>query len=113
MSYDISLHIDTGGPEPAWVGKDWNYTTNCAPMWRLAMPETDGLAGMHGLLAKDAAGVLKKGIARMEKDPAAYRALNPENGWGSFDGEYGTFQALRRLLANCEAHPRATVRVHR
>jgi hypothetical protein len=111
MSYDLYLEADLGGPEPSQVGDlDWNYTSNCAPMWRLAMPESDGLAGMHGMSAGVAANVLRAGIARMEKAPNAYRALNPDNGWGDFDSQLAS---LWRLLAAFEAHPRAIVAVSR
>lgn len=115
MSYDLYLEIDTGGAERAIVSEHWNYTSNVAPMWRLAMPETDGLAGMEGLTGAEAAEVLRAGIARMEAEPAVYRALDPPNGWGSFDGdEYGgTLQALKDWLAECERHPKATMTVSR
>lgn len=111
MSYDIDLVIDTGGPEPARLQDEyWNYTSNVAPMWRLAMPETDGLAGLHGVQAGEAAKVLRVGIAHMENEPAVYRALNPANNWGDFESQ---LDALKQLMAWCERHPRATVEVCR
>lgn len=111
MSYDVSLSIDVGGPEPVSLGLlDWNYTSNVAPMWRLAMPETDGLAGMHGMLAGDAAVVLERGIAKMRADPATYEALNPPNGWGSYATQ---LEDLVVLLAAFRRAPKATVEVSR
>lgn len=111
MSYDIWLEADLGGDEPARVGDlDWNYTSNCARMWRTAMPETNGLADMHGMLAGDAAKVLRNGIARMEATPSVYEAMNPENGWGSFTGQLG---ALRELLVAFDAAPSAKVAIWR
>jgi hypothetical protein len=35
MSYDIWLEADLGGPEPLHLDS-WNYTSNCAAMWRAA-----------------------------------------------------------------------------
>jgi hypothetical protein len=109
MSYDIWLEADLGGPEPVRLG-DWNYTSNVAPMWRKAMPSTEGLAGMEGMTAGVAAEVLRSGISAMERNPDPYRALNPSNGWGSFDGQ---LDALRELLAEFEAAPHAKVRIWR
>ncbi|MBF6619068.1 MAG: hypothetical protein ITG02_02415 [Patulibacter sp.] len=110
MSYDIDLVIDAGGPEPVQITDGLNYTSNCAGMWRKAMPETDGLADMDGLDASAAAVRLRAGIAKMEQDPDAYRALNPANGWGDYESQ---LEMLRELLSQCEAAPRATVRVSR
>jgi len=41
VSYSIWLTIDTGGPEPEYVGRDWNYTSNCGRMWREAGAATE------------------------------------------------------------------------
>lgn len=111
MSYDIWLEADLGGEERTrLVTLDWNYTSNVAPMWRRAMPETDGLTGMEEMNAGEAAAVLREGIARMEADPEPYRALNPENGWGDFDSQ---LTALRELAHACEASPQAVVAIWR
>jgi hypothetical protein len=111
VSYDIWLEADLGGPEPAKVGNlHWNYTSNVAPMWREAMPASDGLAGLDGMTCSDAAGHLEAGIARMEADPDAYRAMNPANGWGDFDSQ---LERLRGLLAECRAYPQAKVAIWR
>lgn len=88
----------------------WNFTSNVAPMWRKAMPDTDGLAGMDEMLAKDALPVLRAGIERMEADPDTYRELNPANGWGDFDSQLERLRVLQRAF---EAAPEATVVVSR
>ena len=110
MSYDIWLTADVGGKEPATLDvlPHWNYTSNVAPMWRKAMPESDGLAGLEGMEAGEAAEHLHRGITRMESDPDAYRALNPENGWGDYEGQ---LEALRRLWEACVAAPLARVAI--
>jgi len=110
MSYDIDLTIDAGGPEPINLGFYWNYTSNCVPMWRRAMPVTDGLAGMDGMQAGEAAAILAAGISAMKAYPDEYRALNPENGWGDFEGQLAE---LERLLAECRRAPRARIEVSR
>jgi len=107
MSYDIWLEVGTGGKEPATVGDSWNFTTNCAPMWRLAGAD---LAGFHGKKAFDCAGTLSDAIVHMERRPEKFSALDTPNGWGTYAQ---LLPALRRLLATFEAHPKAIVRVSR
>lgn len=106
MSYDINLLADLGAGLTSLGLLDWNYTSNCAPMWRKAMSETDGLAGMDGMKAGEAAEVLRKGLRHMVGNRADYEALNPENGWGDFVGQ---LEALSRLLSACTQAPEAIV----
>lgn len=107
MSYDIWLEADLGGESPVNIGTlDWNYTSNCSPMWREAMPETDGLSGMVGMEAGEALKTLREGIKRMEAEPAKYREMDPPNGWGSFDSQ---LRALKELEAAFAAAPLAKV----
>jgi hypothetical protein len=109
MSYDVYLEVDAGGDEP--VEAYWaNYTSNCAPMWLRAMPDTDGLAGMDGIPAQVAGAYLEAGILRMETEPDEYRALNPSNGWGDFEGQ---LEFLQRLAVMCRKFPLAKVRISR
>jgi hypothetical protein len=112
MSYDIWLEADLGGTEPVRTDAldHWNYTSNVAPMWRKAMPESNGLAGLEGMTCADAAVHLARGIGRMEADPDEYRKLNPENGWGDFDSQ---LESLRKLLTACRMAPRAKVAIWR
>lgn len=87
---------------------EWNYTSNVAPMWRKAMPDTDGLAGLNGMVASDAAKVLRGGISHMAQHPEEYRPLDPPNGWGSYDG---VLVAMGELLREMDNHPTALVKV--
>ena len=107
VSYDISLEIDTGGPEPAQVGGDWGYTSNCGPMWREAGAN---LAEFHGKTARECAPTLSAAIQRMRAEPETFIAMNPQNGWGSYES---LVPALDDLLDLFQRHPLATVRVSR
>lgn len=106
MSYDVYLMIDTGGPEPYTFG-DWNYTSNCAPMWREAGAD---LAEFHGKLAGECAPILEKAIDVMRREPERFKAMNPPNGWGDYDS---VIDRLVYLVEMLEAHPKATVVVSR
>lgn len=108
MSYDIWLAIDTGGEElTALDCLDWNYTSNCAPMWRAAGAD---LAEFDGNIAKDCLPYLEKAIAELKASPGKYEAMNPPNGWGSYET---LIPALERLAHGFRVHPKATVVVSR
>lgn len=85
-----------------------NYTHNCNtmahvaglyyPVWR---PDEIDINFAHQLIP-----YLRKGIAEMERDPKKFVALNPSNGWGSYD----TFLPwLKNYLQACEKYPKAFV----
>jgi hypothetical protein len=98
MSYDITTEPDSG--------LDWNYTYNVQPM--TAAAGLHSLTRLDGMKARDAAGVLDSVLRNFDGDPETYRALNPKNGWGDFDG-------FRLRLGDLYAHllkvPDAVVRV--
>ena len=109
MSYDVSLGTDVKGH---WyniidVG---NMTSNVAGMWRLASPDTDGLAGLDGMQAADAIDHLSKAVLRMRADPDAYIPLTPSNGWGSYEG---AMQFLQDVLKACRKDPWLTISVNK
>ncbi len=110
MSYDIYLQADLGAGLVGLGLLDWNYTSNCEPMWRKAMPGTDGLAGMNGMRAGEAATVLQEGLHDMVDNRDVYESMNPENGWGDFTGQLA---ALCDLLVACRSVPDAIVIVSR
>lgn len=103
MSWDVSVEMDTGGPEPMRVDPDGysNYTSNVAAMFA----EADFyIRDLHGMACADAAAVLRDAIARLESDPDRFRALNPENGWGRYETAIEFLRGFERL---CGAHPKA------
>lgn len=109
MSYDISLVIDTGGPELATVcDAPGNYTSNVSGMWRFALGFP--LRDLHGTVAGDAVAFLEPAVAIL-RDPAndaALRAMEPDNRWGCLEG---ATQYLADLLAACQRHPRASIHI--
>lgn len=115
MSLDVYLYDRTNPckreccQEPVYQA---NYTHNCGPMakeaglydavWR---PDENGIETAAQLIP-----ILEAGIATMKADPARFEALNPSNGWGSYD----TFMPwLERYLAACREYPDVKVEVTR
>lgn len=74
MSYD--MHI---GHE------QFNYTWNVSPMWYKAYPEK-GIRLHYGMLGKSAIQPLRTLREYMEDNRDTLVKLNPENGWGDYDG---------------------------
>lgn len=106
MSYDLYLEIDTGSDCMTTVVDVGNYTSNVSPMWFKALGER--LAEFHGRNAGESVPLLDKGIAAMEDGRAEYEAMNPDNGWGRYEG---ALDYLRRLRGCCAEHPKTTIRV--
>jgi len=105
MSWDLSLEVIVDEVHCGIAG-EYNYTHNTNPMIRVAgfneWPyELDGMA----------AGVFvwKLGVAivALQRDPAAFRAMNPENGWGAYDT---LLPVLRDIFDDYRRFPSATVR---
>lgn len=106
MSYDIYLEIDTGSDCMTTVVDVGNYTSNVSPMWFKALGER--LSAFDGRNAGESAPLLDLGIQAMRDGRAEYEAMNPDNGWGRYDGALGYLQTLRN---RCAEHPKTTIRV--
>lgn len=109
MSYDVTLIADLGGPEPAVIWNQWNYTSNIEPM--LAAAGGFSIKDLHGLTAQDAETRLLDVCTVMMANPDRFIALELANGWGCFDGPGGVLTRLEQLGEACARYPLATVRV--
>ncbi|MFD8577363.1 hypothetical protein ACFV1H_18770 [Streptomyces virginiae] len=110
MSYDISLYlsVDTGGPEPleVCVASIGNYTVNVARMWTDALGHS--LGDLKDANAGDSLPALTAAVDRLIANPEHYRAMEPANGWGDYDGALAYLRALRDA---CLVHPKADIRI--
>lgn len=108
MSYDISLYINTG-LEDKEVVEIGNYTYNCANMFRVASEVDKSLSDLHNMSCVEAEPIISKAVENMQKDPVKYKAMNPENGWGSYE----TFLPyVESLLKECRANPSCKIGVY-
>lgn len=107
MSYDIYMKIDTGGEEMATVEQIANLTWNVLPILDKAFGTyfKDELSQKTGL---EALPIIDKAIMYMKepKNVVTLKALNPTNGWGSYDG---TLRTLDKMAQACRWHPKATL----
>lgn len=67
-------------------------------MWR---PDEIGIFKAGDLIMP-----LEAGLEILKADPDGFRELNPENGWGSYEG---LVQFVSNLAAACREHPNANV----
>lgn len=110
MSYDIWATVEPA-PNRFVTGLDLgNYTSNVAPMWRLACPGLDGLAGIDGKTGAEISYTLMKGLRFMYRHRRDLAKLNPNNGWGSFPGAFRYFAGVAKVARD---HPEAVFVVSR
>lgn len=102
----ISATCDLGGPEPFYVEVyEGGNTFNVFPMFGAcgaAAPREWPLA------CTDAIPVLEDAIAKFKANRPALEALNPVNGWGSYEG---TVAWMEEILAACRKAPLAKLEV--
>jgi hypothetical protein len=106
MSYDITLNINTG-IEDYPVADCGNYTYNISGMHEKAMGYR--LSQLNGKSVKDIIPILREGIKQMQDNPEVYKAMNPENGWGNYEG---ALAYLQTILDNAVKHPATFLDVH-
>jgi hypothetical protein len=111
MSYWVSLVRNLDGQEYE-VFEVGNYTSNVSEMWRKALEyagHEGGLVSLHGVVADPIhRDVLQEAVRHMRKFPDEFRAMEPENRWGDYDG---ALAYLEKLLLGCRLHPLAIISV--
>lgn len=100
--------IQDAGDEVYWrnithnLGKMASEAGLYEALWR---PEEKGW-----VKAKQLVDPIAAGLAELVSDPDRYKKLNPENGWGSYDG---LVEFAQDYLMACIKYPEADVRVSR
>lgn len=83
-----------------------SHTGNLSPMWRRAGVFTDGSRELQGKTTAELAPILLAGLVDAWTHEHDYRALEPDNGWGDFDGFVEILTKFARL---CHQHPTGTI----
>lgn len=105
MSYDAGMYMFTGKEEHE-IESCGNYTYNVGAMYRLANP--DGLYALDGKLGSEAGPIANSMYTWMLEHWQECEALNPENGWGNYNG---AVNFLHTIMKTCYAHPLATLKI--
>ena len=82
------------------------------PLWRphRLMGKTDDEEDMAYIWGRDLILPLQKGVEELRNNPDKYKKLNPENGWGDYEG---LLRVAEEYLAHCQVYPNAEVGVCR
>lgn len=105
---ELSAHHETGDEQVYNASITHNVTriADAAGIYQaLWHPEEIGVTKAGQLIP-----LLAIGLANLRADPARFKALNPENGWGSYAG---FVPWVARYLCACQDDPEAEVSVSR
>lgn len=107
MSLDIDLYVmKRVSIFDANITHNLNKMADAAGIYQdLWRPEEIGITKAGQLIEP-----LKKGLAEMKSDPDKFRALEPENKWGTYDR---FIPWIEKYLAACEENPDAEIEVSR
>lgn len=86
---------------------DANYTHNVTPMWTKA-GVYESLYESEGKTASEILPTLREGYKQMVDNSSEYEKLNPENGWGSYDG---ALKFLKEFIKACEQDPDGIIHI--
>ncbi|AYD81596.1 hypothetical protein HYP71_gp102 [Arthrobacter phage KBurrousTX] len=115
MSYDIDAQVPAREGCCACHGSEWvelgNMTSNVAPLWRHAAPQTDGLADIDGKTGGEVAAYLRTSLEHMKAHRAEYEPLVRGGGsWGTYEH---AVEYMTTVVEFAEANPAARFRVGR
>jgi hypothetical protein len=82
-----------------------NYTHNIVHMMHAAAKTShyDWADDFQGEPAWRLVPLLARLVSNLKKDPEKYRAMNPNNGWGDYDGMLDDY--LGPLMEACNSNP--------
>lgn len=103
----MSLNVSVKAKKLVDVYED-NITYNLAPMYYKCIDINGGLKALNGMKCKNAVPVLNRAIDDLIENKEEYEKLNPENGWGSYEG---LLKSLKNLRIACLENPNGKVEI--
>jgi len=122
MSWDAYLDAACCG----MTIRDWNYTHNTNGMIAAAYESQTGQATeqasgplgpaigaawwdrLNGAEGEAAVEYLTAIITGLEADPVRFRAMEPDNGWGGYDGVLGVLREMREAAVTAHSEGKKT-----
>ncbi len=84
------------------ITDELNYTYNVYNMWKTIFSDAENMVDIDGLTGKQSIEKLKFALETLINEPETFTALNPKNGWGSYDGFK---KYISQLITLAESHP--------
>lgn len=103
----MSLDIYITAKRETEIYKD-NVTYNLSEMYYKCIDKEKGFKKLDGMNCKEALPIINNAIQDMLNNADEYRKLNPENGWGSYEGLLSSLQEMRNC---CENNPDGTISI--
>lgn len=79
-----------------------NITYNLAPMWYAIFDGAKQMCDIDTMSGEEAEPYLKIGLRRLKKKPEKFIALNPANGWGTYED---FVKYIENLIKLCKEYP--------
>lgn len=97
MSWDATFSVK-GADQWHEMG-DWNYTHNTSRMIYDVLGGREGpwYATLDGASGEEGGVYLNRIITGLEAEPEKFRAMNPENKWGSYDTLLPVLREMRAM----------------
>lgn len=108
MGYNFGLSTTTADGEPV-SRYDGFVTRNLSPMLRNEADLVDGIKTIDDLTGQDAMPLCEFALLRVLRDPLGYREMEPDNGFGTYDG---LVEMLCKVIQACALNPSGVWWVH-
>jgi hypothetical protein len=82
MGYNVAFISDDEIEREFWSG---SHTRNTGPMWTDVLGDTLANTIKNNPNLFELSAILLDGITKMKDNPEKYQAMNPPNGWGTYD----------------------------
>jgi|SRR3989304_2374460 len=106
MSLDVSLHLNDTCVFDYNITHNLNKMADAAGVYKhLWRPDE-----LNIIKAGELIEPLSEGLSKLVCNKADYLPLNPENGWGTYDG---LVKFVIEYLAHCKLYPDATISISR
>ena len=99
MSWTLYIQVPDKDGEVHWLTPIDGMTYNLTPMWAKAIPFLEVTRDFDNKKCSDILEDLKIGLNDILDNSDEYRKLNPDNGWGDFDGFFERYVHLIRDVA--------------
>lgn len=105
MGWSFNIDIDAGGSHPINYDQNINYTHNTTKM---LFDVGIDIYKIDGKPASEVRSIFAIGLKKLEADPSKYKAMNPDNGWGSYSG---LLEVMQKVIDSCDEAPKGIARV--